>query len=141
MFPWLWLWAPQLHLPLSGDVAQRIDPVTHLFFRGIAPSAGDATIEEQAFGVASYGKQLGLITDVLLDLARRAGTESPEAADSLAKLEDVAARIEALKTTTREQVGGDLDDIEARVRDVRRQGGAGFTALQARLRPLLEGAA
>ena len=28
MFPWLWLWAPQLHFPWSGDVAQDIEPTT-----------------------------------------------------------------------------------------------------------------
>ena len=75
MFPWLWYWAPQVHFPWSGRVAQQIAPDTHWFFGGIRPGAGDARIEEQAFGVASYGKQLGLITEVLLALAQ----ESPRA--------------------------------------------------------------
>ena len=69
MFPWLWHWAPQVHLPWSGDVAQRIAPATHWFFQGIQPGAGHPRIEEEAFDVASYGKQLGLITELLLDLS------------------------------------------------------------------------
>jgi hypothetical protein len=53
MFPWLWFYAPQFHFPWSGAVAQRIAPDTHWFFSGIRPGAGDAHIEEQAFGVAT----------------------------------------------------------------------------------------
>src|SRR4030095_863268 len=58
MVPWLWLWAPQLNLPWSGDVAQEIEPTTSWVFRGIRPSAGDGEIEEKSFSIASYGKQL-----------------------------------------------------------------------------------
>ena len=28
MFPWFWFWAPQIHFPWSGDVAQRTDILT-----------------------------------------------------------------------------------------------------------------
>lgn len=135
MFPWLWFWAPQLHLPLSGDVAQRIDPVTHLFFRGIPASAGDARIEEQAFGVASYGRQLGWLTEVLTDLAAQEGLRSPQAREAFARLTEAAARIEALKQAERAQEG---DDLEAALRRARARGGPAFEALSERLRPLLE---
>ena len=52
MYPWLWFWAPQLHLPWSGNVAQQIEPITHWFFQGIPAGAGNPTIEERAFRVS-----------------------------------------------------------------------------------------
>ena len=66
MFPWLWFWAPQFHFPWSGSVAQQIDPDLGWFFGAIRPGAGDATVEREAFEVASYGKQLGLISEALV---------------------------------------------------------------------------
>jgi hypothetical protein len=72
VYPWLWFWAPQLHFPFSGNVAQRIEPDTRWFFQGIDPSAGDPHIEEKAFAVASYGRQLGLITEVLIEYTKLA---------------------------------------------------------------------
>lgn len=97
MFPWLWIYAPKVELPWSGDLAQRVEPRTRWFFQGINAGAGDARVEEKAFEVASYGKQLGLITEVLIDLARQAGTHSPQAAESLARLERIAAEIDSIK--------------------------------------------
>jgi hypothetical protein len=97
MIPWLWYWAPQVHLPWSGNVAQRIEPITHWFFQGIPPGAGDAQVEERAFAVASYGKQLGLITEVLIDLAERAGAGSEQAAESVARLRLIRDEIERIK--------------------------------------------
>jgi len=136
MYPWLWFWAPQVHLPWSGDVAQRIDPTTHWFFQGIRPGAGHARIEEQAFDVASYGKQLGLITELLLDVARRSeGAPSPEAAEAYGKLADIARRIEAIKAREHSL---DAALLERQLREVQRRGGADFEQLAARLRPLLE---
>ena len=86
MFPWLWFWAPQVHLPWSGNVAQDIEPSTSWFFRGIRPQSGDGEIEERAFAVASYGRQLGLITEVLLELAEQLAPASPQGGEALARL-------------------------------------------------------
>jgi len=136
VFPWTWCWAPQVHLPWSGNVAQCIEPVTHQFFQGIDPAAGNARIEEQAFAVASYGTQLGLITEVLLELAEGAGTASSGAAASLAKLKQVRDRIEAVKAADYDSMA---DGIEATLGALRRRGGARFAELAGRLRPLLAG--
>lgn len=136
MFPWLWFWAPQVHFPWSGDVAQRIDPVTHWFFQGIEPDAGHARIEEKAFSVASYGKQLGLITELLLALAERDGAPA-EAAGALEKLKGIAAEIEAIKQV---EYGRDAADIESRLQAMQRRGGVEFEQLARRLQPLLAGA-
>lgn len=135
MFPWLWFWAPQFHLPWSGNVAQRVEPNTHWFFQGIQPGAGNARIEEKAFGVASYGKQLGLITEVLIAQAEQQGSASPQAAESLAKLKAIAREIEAIKDGEYEQTAIDL---EAQLQSLQRQGGARYAQLSERLRPLLE---
>ena len=70
MFPWLWWWAPQIQFPLSGPVMQDFDPGNAWFFKAIKPQAGDAEIEKQAFDIATYGKQLGLISEVLIELAQ-----------------------------------------------------------------------
>jgi hypothetical protein len=136
MYPWLWFWAPQVHLPWSGDVAQRIDPTTHWFFQGIRPGAGNARIEERAFDVASYGRQLGHITELLLDLAQHAdGALSPKAAEARGKLDEISRRIEAVKEL---EYRLDADLLEQRLREAQRRGGADFDRLAARLLPLLE---
>jgi hypothetical protein len=98
VFPWIWFWAPQIHFPWSGDVAQRIAPSTRWFFAGIPGNAGDAEIEEKAFSVASYGRQLGLITEVLIEVAEQVGTTSAAAATSLERLKTIRAQIERIKS-------------------------------------------
>lgn len=106
MFPWPWIWAPQVHLqvhlPLSGDLNQRIAPETNWFAEHIRDGAGDADVERDAFEqVASYGKQLGLITEVLLGMSRD-GTVTPEKAQqSLIHLAQVHRDIERLKPATK----------------------------------------
>jgi hypothetical protein len=97
MNPWLVFWAPQLHLPFGGSVAQRIEPTSNWFFDAIDDSAGDAVVERKAFEVASYGRQLGLITEVLVDLAAQVKPATAKGRKSLQRLKDVQARIEELK--------------------------------------------
>ena len=97
MFPWTLFWAPQLHFPWSGSVAQRIEPNTNWFFDAIAPNAGKAAIEKRAFEVASYGKQIGLLTEVLLGLAKPDAVDQSTAQESLQRLAAIHQRIEALK--------------------------------------------
>ena len=135
MFPWLWFWAPQIHFPWSGNDALRVDPNTHWFFQGISPGAGNARIEEKAFSVASYGKQLGLITEVLIAQAEQVGSPTPQAAESLAKLKAIAREIEAIKTGEYEQTAIDL---EAQLQELQRKGGPRYAQLSERLLPLLQ---
>lgn len=117
MFPWFWLWAPQLHLPWSGNVQQDIEPSTSWFFAGIAPQAGNARIEQQAFGVASYGRQLGLLTDVLIDLAEQsAAPRAAEADRALAELRRIRSAIDALKDSA---YADELQAVEARAAELR----------------------
>jgi hypothetical protein len=101
MFPWLWFWAPQVHFPWSGSVAQRIEPNTNWFFDSIRPGAGDGDVERRAFDAASYGKQLGLITEVLLGLTKQDSVTPEQSAKALERLKAIYDQIEALKREQR----------------------------------------
>lgn len=130
MVPWLWLWAPQVQLPWSGNVVQDIEPTTTWFFDGIKPGAGNASIEEKAFAVASYGKQLGLLTEVLIELAEKNLGATARSAKALAELKRIQAEIEKIKEV---EYDAELRDIETRIAAVRRRGGKRSVALTKRL--------
>lgn len=104
MYPWLWFWAPQLNFPFSGSVAQQIEPDTRWFFAGIRPEAGNGEVEQQIFDVASYGRQLGLITEVLLAQTAKDTVPPQQAARSLARLQDVYHEVEAVKRRNSEKL-------------------------------------
>ena len=123
MYPWLWLWAPRIELPWSGDVVQDIEPNTSWFFGSIKPQAGNAKIEQRAFEVASYGKQLGLITEVLVSLAEKQGVREPVAAASLKELKRIQREIERIKDAEYEQ---EFEDIQLRLEALRRRRPAGL---------------
>lgn len=101
MFPWLCLWSPQflVHYPFSGAVTQDIQ--TDWFSQYVKGKAGDADTERSAVAVASYGKQLGLITELLLALAAQQQAALPEAAQaSRDRLQAIQNAITALKKAT-----------------------------------------
>jgi molybdopterin converting factor small subunit len=138
MFPWLWLWAPQFYFPWSGSVAQNIEPDTDWFFGTIQPEAGNAQVEKRVFGIASYGKQLGLITDVLLELtrpAREAATLSPEAAESFDKLDKLRTQIQKIKD---EWYEAEIDEVLSKAHAIRRHGGSNSDLLNGRLLKFLK---
>lgn len=116
MFPWFWLWAPQLRLPFSGDVAQDIEPRLDWFFAGIKPEAGNARIEARAFDVASYGDQLGVITRLLIEMAERQPADVQAASAPLQELRRIHERIEAIKDAEHER---ELIELEARIQHLR----------------------
>ena len=101
MPPWFWLWSPQFYFPFSGSVAQRIEPDTDWFFAGIPPSAGNAEMERKIFDVATYGRQLGWVTEVLLGMNSTDAQVQAQAAESLRCLRETQQRIEAVKDEER----------------------------------------
>ena len=117
MHPWLVFWAPQLTLPFGGNVAQRIEPNTNWFFDSIAATAGDPAIERQAFEVASYGRQLGLITEVLLDLAGQKAPTTAKGKKSLKRLQQIQSRIEQLKEKDAAQLLAEIDALLSRLKE------------------------
>ena len=100
MFPWLWLYAPQIAWPLSGAVTEAFS--TEAFFRGIRPGAGLPAVERQIFEQASYGKQLGWLMDVLVDAVDSARLRSPQAEAALLNLKKLHATAERIKSEHRQ---------------------------------------
>jgi len=84
------------YLPFSGNVMQSI------FAPWFSPSftfdyAGDPEIENRVVAeVASYGSQLGWLTDIVLALAEKKSLPS-NATDSLNKLREAAKEIAEIK--------------------------------------------
>lgn len=136
MFPWLWVWAPQLRFPFSGDVTQDIEPSVSAFFKSIRPDAGNARIEERAFAVASYGKQLGLLTDLLIEVAQRALPDKGSSDTTLRELERIRDEIENIK---RAEYEAEAVALEAQVEAIAARGGPRAAQLARCLKPLLEG--
>jgi hypothetical protein len=97
---------------LSGDVTQRIAAPW------FAPSltvnyAGDAAVENRVVTeVASYGRQIGWLTEIALGLARN---ETPPA-DTMLCLTEAAAEIATIKRSLRgsplDAAGAALDRLE-----------------------------
>lgn len=96
MIPYSWMWSPKFHFPFSGSVTQDILPDMSWFFGSIKPDAGIGHIEKEVFDVASYGKQLGLILDVLVPMLDNS-KEWPKSQEAKAELIDLYKRIERLK--------------------------------------------
>lgn len=134
MFPWLFLWAPQLQLPFSGDVAQRIEPRTQWFFDGIDTASGDPVIERKAFEVATYGRQLGLITELLLDMAEQTPPRTKAGRESRQRLLAIQAEIERIKT---EDAAGQVEMVEAGLRRLKTHHKTEYEVLRTRLQRAL----
>jgi hypothetical protein len=124
MFPWLFFWAPELNLPVG--FAQNVEPNTNWFFGSIPPTAGDAAVEKQAFDVASYGRQLGLISEVLLNLAKQVTPNTPQARKSLERLRHISDDIENLKKRDAATL---VEEIEVRLARLKRMHGARYPEL------------
>jgi hypothetical protein len=136
MFPWFWFWAPRFNYPWSGNVAQDIAPDTTWFFGAIKPEAGVGDVEKEIFEVVSYGRQLGLITEVLLSFAGADTIDAAKSTESLKRLQQLYAEIEKVKTEhshrLAEATTAMLRNLQARDRDaftrVMREFGAGSDA-------------
>jgi hypothetical protein len=113
MAPWLSLWGgANNNEPLSGDVSQ--------WFRLFSPSVtvngeGDPELEGRIVrDVATYGAQLGQITEIVLAMAD--GAKPP--AEALEKLKRINAEIVDIKKTHTEnalaRARAALDDLKDR---------------------------
>ncbi|MBA5604860.1 hypothetical protein H3H36_05725 [Duganella sp. FT3S] len=131
-----WFWAPQLHFPWSGGVAQQIE--LDRFFDAIPPDAGDGKIERKAFDVASYGRQLGWISEVLLDLAETAPPSSGQAREALQNLVEANDAIQRIKRAQDAGRAMTAQAIEDAIVAMRTRDGEQFRQLSERLLPLLQ---
>lgn len=87
MNPWLNFWLKEFYLPLSGAVTQDIDGMANVLSPQLAfHFAGDQEIEAEVIGkVASYGKQLGALTEVVLELSDGRDSEAVRRLERLAE--------------------------------------------------------
>lgn len=128
-------WSPHLYFPWSGGVSQQIDPDVNWFNHWITPGAGNPDVEEKAFTeVASYGKQLGLIIEVLLAIVDGAEQSATLPADAIAELRRIRERIALLKKVDATLAQDKIIDL---VRSVRGRGEAELATLARELIPLL----
>lgn len=101
MNPWLSPWMQFNKLPLSGSVNQDISPLSGW----LSPQfefnfAGDRHVESKVIAdVASYGKQLGVISEAILELAEGKNGEA------IQKLQELVDQIEAVKKQHADQLG------------------------------------
>lgn len=130
MYPWIWLWAPHVEFPLSGNVTQDIEPVANLFAASSTPEAGNPTIEQKAFQVASYGQQLGLITEILIAIAQEALPEQGKHNTSLQRLKQIQTEIEKIKNS---EYNTEQNELEHRINAIRRRGGTHAEAINKKL--------
>lgn len=93
MFPFVY--SPTYEYPLSGDVVQGISPNFFFEMEGIPEVEYEVTTT-----VASYGKQLGKLTEAVLALADKIGLECAEV-DSV---REIAAGVEDAKLRARDMV-------------------------------------
>jgi hypothetical protein len=135
MFPLFWNWSPQYFLPWSGSVKQDIE--LDRFFNAIPPSAGDGRIEEAAFKRASYGSQLGWLTEVLLETMKDVPADEKSA---LGKLRLANADIQRLKLARRGTAPVELsgEQIADYLHTLRTQDRARFDTLSRQLLLLLQ---
>jgi hypothetical protein len=114
MVPWFWFWSPQFHFPLGGSVAQRFDPD---FFSTIPDEAGQGDVEREIADGASYGRQLGLISEVLLAVTGQDAVTPAEGEEALQRLKKIYTDAEAVKRRHR---GRQLDSAIAAMEKLRK---------------------
>jgi hypothetical protein len=119
-----------MYFPLSGSVAQNIE-----LFDTIRPGAGNARVEKRAFEVASYGKQLGWLTEIVADLADQQAPKTAKARKSLANLKKIQAEIEKIKQSEDSFLA---QDVEAQLTQLKRTDPAAFARLGSRLQRMLD---
>lgn len=135
MSPWNMFWAPSFYFPWSGNIAQDIDPNTNWFFGAIAADAGDGRIERKACEIASYGRQLGWLTEILLELVEKQDSLPADVMASVERLKNVRAQIERLKKDDALSISR---EIEERVARLQQKYPEELTRLGSRLSPLLD---
>jgi hypothetical protein len=101
---WSLNYQPQTHWPLSGAVTQDIPP--------LLARAGNACVEERALReVASYGRQIGVLSDLVSALAelQPRGKLGPDGEHAREQLATLRSRIADLKKETPPIVPSSLD--------------------------------
>ncbi|MGQ3114379.1 MAG: hypothetical protein ACT6UH_12320 [Hydrogenophaga sp.] len=91
-------------------------------------------IERKAFEVATYGRQLGLITELLLDMAAQTPPRTRAGREARQRLQKIQAEIERIKA---EDAAAQVDMVEAGLRRLKARHRPEYEALRARLQQAL----
>jgi hypothetical protein len=132
--PWQTVWAPNVNFPWSGSVAQKIEPNTSWFFGAIDPDAGDARMEKKAFEKASYGRQLGLITEILIELAKESTKIDSSEGSPLFRLTEIKDAIDEIK---KNEASSTADNIEERLKWLKKTNKLEYELLSSKIRSIL----
>jgi len=89
-------WSPEFNMPWSGSVTQDVHTA---WFSKISKENGNGELEKEIFEAASYGRQLGLILDVLVPLVETI-VETPSTENSPAN--DIITTLQGLIQKNRE---------------------------------------
>ncbi|MDP2015421.1 hypothetical protein [Hydrogenophaga sp.] len=136
MYPWLWFWAPQIHFPWSGAVSQNIEPRTAWFTDHIPVEAGNASIEAKVTELASYGKQLGMITEALIGIAEQSRPTDRKTKDAIGRLKDLQTSIDTIKE---QEYRCTAERLVKEIQELKRRGGPEYQGIAEALLPLLSG--
>ncbi|WP_019905995.1 hypothetical protein [Methylobacterium sp. 77] len=121
------------YAPLSGAVSQEISPYP---YQGVPEIEAEVTQD-----VASFGRQLGIISEAVLELAKRVGppaegagveTAAPHGSDTgssaLATLQAIVDEIDCIKARHGEAVTRDAERAMARLQKLDASKAAGVAA-------------
>jgi hypothetical protein len=121
MFPWLWLWAPQIHFPLSGAVSQQLD-----YYDCIPLTAGKGNMERRAANAVSYGRQLDAITETLLGLTAPDFLPDDKVKQARARLKENYCEVEKAKAL---EVADQVKSLAEQLDQLRMESPAAYQAL------------
>jgi hypothetical protein len=143
----------EIQMPWSGDVAQTINPWTWWlratfgqigFINVNETDTGDAALEQRIVReVASYGRQLGWISEALEIVLRHAkyGDLSDDEQDSLGQFKRMLVHVAAIKAGERRDDGrAEIDRLIRAIETLKRTDPTRFDAVAERLRPLVAAA-
>ena len=106
MNPWLFPWWGSFKGPLSGNVTQDINPITSLLSPQLEFNfAGNSKIESEIVAdVASFGKQLGILSEAVLELSEG------NSGIAITKLKDLSVKIEKVKLKHKNELDRKIRD-------------------------------
>ena len=117
MFPCFIQMAPRIHWPASGDLYQNIAPETDWFTTHIGPEAGDAKVEKEINKeVASYGKQLGKLTELCLILAGEIEVEPGKKKELLGEIKEINTKVAAVVDRRRHELREQARSVLSRLK-------------------------
>lgn len=116
MFPWLFLWNPQYYFPFSGTLSQEVAPDTRWFFGAIPAAAGDGQVEKEVFEANSYGRQIGVLSDVLMSIAEPASMTPAEAKCALERFQTIYQEVNQIKARYKKRKSETAIDLLEQIR-------------------------